>query len=78
MDFEECNFRRHTTMAIPYLPTAPYNLIVRARGSNFPRVMGIPVLATRQNARASCLRRDRRTACFSQFQEFYSAAKSHF
>lgn len=31
MDFEECNFRRHTTIAIPiYLPTAPYNLIVRA------------------------------------------------
>lgn len=31
MDFEECNFRRRATMAIPtYLPTAPYNLIVRA------------------------------------------------
>lgn len=31
MDFEEYNFRRHTTMAMPtYLPTALYNLIVRA------------------------------------------------
>jgi len=61
MDFEECNFRRHTTMAIPTYPTALYNLIVRTRSSNFPRVMGILALAIRQNDRG----RNRKTAFFS-------------
>lgn len=71
MDFEECNFRRHNN-GHAYLPTAPYNLIVRARGSNFPRVMGILALATRRSARVSCPRRDRRAACFFlNFKKFY-------
>lgn len=76
MDFEECNFRRHTTMAMPtYLPrriissSARAVLIFRAswESSRLGKTLEPLVLVAIEGPRV-----------FLNFRKFCSAAKSHF